>query len=448
MKKFFYLICIVNCVIGKVSNNLATCSKKIENNNDIINDIDVENFSKIEIQISPEDIEKEKYENALSDFLNNISLEEKIGQMFLVTIGGTEFSDSYYDVESFIAPGGFLLFTYNFVNGEQGIRFTSDVENWFGNNDLIKPYFSVDQEGGLVNRLRDVASPLPSASSIAKFLNPDLAKTIYDYGAMQLSALGIHVNLGPVVEILTDENKEFLDTRSFGNREKVEIYSNIFINSMLENDVYPVVKHFPGNNSDDPHLGLPVIDFNLQKTMDILVSPFEKIEDKTKLGVLVAHSVVPAFFDGTEAIPSCLSKTVVTDLLENQLGFEGLVFSDDLLMAALQENGYASVEAISMAIKAGINVLMIAQKEYVPFINEITKLAENDAEMLMKIEKSVRKIVDFKVKKGLLVYSDGKIQKTEGFSEEELAQYQSTKYEKFLKAYNQGKDFYSMYWGN
>lgn len=442
MKKFFYLICIVNCLF------VFSCSKKIENNNDIENDFGVEKSDEIEVELSPEDIEKEKYENALSDFLNNISLEEKIGQMFLVTIGGTEFSDSYYDVESFIAPGGFLLFTYNFVNGEQGIRFTSDVENWFGNNDLIKPYFSVDQEGGLVNRLRDVASPLPSASSIAKFLTPDLAKTIYDYGAMQLSALGIHVNLGPVVEILTDENKEFLDTRSFGNREKVEIYSNIFINSMLENDVYPVVKHFPGNNADDPHLGLPVIDFDLQKTMDILVSPFEKIEDKTKLGVLVAHSVVPAFFDGTEAIPSCLSKTVVTDLLENQLGFEGLVFSDDLLMAALQENGYDSVEAISMAIKAGINVLMIAQKEYVPFINEITKLAENDAEMLMKIEKSVRKIVDFKVKKGLLVYSEGKIQKTEGFSEEELAQYQSTKYEKFLKAYNQGKDFYSMYWGN
>ena len=100
----------------------------------------------------------------LKELLNSLTLKEKIGQMFLVTIGGTEFSDSYYDVESFIAPGGFLLFTYNFVNGEQGIRFTSDVENWFGNNDFIKPYFSVDQEGGLVNRLRDVASPLPSAS--------------------------------------------------------------------------------------------------------------------------------------------------------------------------------------------------------------------------------------------------------------------------------------------
>ena len=442
MKKILYLICVI-CLIFMIS-----CSKKVENHSDIENDFGGEKSDEIEVALSPEEIEKQKYENAVSDFISKMTLEEKIGQMFLVTIGGTEFSDLYYDVENFIAPGGYLLFAYNFVNGEQGINFTSDIENWFGKNDLIKPYFSVDQEGGLVNRLRDVASPLPSASSVAKFLKPDLAKAIYDYAAMQLATLGIHVNLGPVVEILTEENQEFLDTRSFGDKDKVEIYSDIFIKSMLENDVYPVAKHFPGNNADDPHLGLPVIDFDLSKVNDILIAPFEKIEDKENIGVLVAHSVVPAFFDGKEAIPSCLSKKVVTELLENQLGYNGLIFSDDLLMAALQENGYDSVEAISMAIKAGINVLMIAQKEYMPFIEEIVKLAENDEEMLLQIEESAKKIVDFKVKKGLLNYSEEKIKKGKGLTDEELAQYQSEKYENFLKAYNQGKDFYQMYWGN
>ena len=442
MKKILYLICVI-CLIFVFS-----CSKKVENHSNIENDFGGEKSDEIEVALSPEEIEKQKYENAVSDFISKMTLEEKIGQMFLVTIGGTEFSDLYYDVENFIAPGGYLLFAYNFVNGEQGINFTSDIENWFGKNDLIKPYFSVDQEGGLVNRLRDVASPLPSASSVAKFLKPDLAKAIYDYAAMQLVTLGIHVNLGPVVEILTEENQEFLDTRSFGDKDKVGIYSDIFIKSMLENDVYPVAKHFPGNNAVDPHLGLPVIDFDLSKVNDILIAPFEKIEDKENIGVLVAHSVVPAFFDGNEAIPSCLSKKVVTELLENQLGYNGLIFSDDLLMAALQENGYDSVEAISMAIKAGINVLMIAQKEYMPFIEEIVKLAENDEEMLLQIEKSAKKIVDFKVKKGLLNYSEEKIQKGKGLSDEELAQYQSEKYENFLKAYNQGKDFYQMYWGN
>ena len=442
MKKILYLICVI-CLIFVFS-----CSKKVENHSDIENDFGGEKSDEIEVALSPEEIEKQKYENAVSDFISKMTLEEKIGQMFLVTIGGTEFSDLYYDVENFIAPGGYLLFAYNFVNGEQGINFTSDIENWFGKNDLIKPYFSVDQEGGLVNRLRDVASPLPSASSVAKFLKPDLAKAIYDYAAMQLATLGIHVNLGPVVEILTEENQEFLNTRSFGDKDKVGIYSDIFIKSMLENDVYPVAKHFPGNNADDPHLGLPVIDFDLSKVNDILIAPFEKIEDKENIGVLVAHSVVPAFFDENEAIPSCLSKKVVTELLENQLGYSGLIFSDDLLMAALQENGYDSVEAISMAIKAGINVLMIAQKEYMPFIEEIVKLAENDEEMLLQIEKSAKKIVDFKVKKGLLNYSEEKIKKGKGLTDEELTQYQSEKYEQFLKVYNQGKDFYQMYWGN
>ena len=156
---------------------------------------------------------------------------------------------------------------------------------------------------------------------------------------------------------------------------------------MKENNVLPVVKHFPGNNADDPHLGLPVIDFDFERTKEILLFPFDNIENKEEIGVLVAHSVVPALFNKTEEpIPSCLSKTVVSNVLKNQLGYKGLIFSDDLLMAALQNNGYESVESISMAIKAGINVLMIAQKEYIPFINEIVKLCQSDIELVNQIE--------------------------------------------------------------
>ena len=220
--KIFKIVFFIVCLLC----GLFSCSKKSEstqtstletNNNQInLNDMNIEDKQ----EPTPEEIERQKYENAVADFLNNLSLEEKIGQMFLVTIGGTEFYDSYYSVEDFIAPGGYLLFSYNFIDGKQTIDFTSNVENWYSKNQFIKPYFSVDQEGGLVNRLREVASPLPSAHSIAKFLSVDLATTIYDLAAKQLSSLGIHVNLGPVIEILTEENKDFLDTRSFGDKER------------------------------------------------------------------------------------------------------------------------------------------------------------------------------------------------------------------------------------
>ena len=157
-------------------------------------------------------------------------------------------------------------------------------------------------------------------------------------------------------------------------------------------------------------------------------------ENKEEIGVLVAHSVVPALFNKTEEpIPSCLSKTVVSNVLKNQLGYKGLIFSDDLLMAALQNNGYESVESISMAIKAGINVLMIAQKEYIPFINEIVKLCQSDIELVNQIEISAKKIIDFKIQHGLLNYSEGKVVLPNVLTEEELIEYQNMKYDEFKK---------------
>jgi beta-N-acetylhexosaminidase len=366
--------------------------------------------------------------------------------MFLVTIGGTEFYDSYYDLETFIAPGGYLLFAYNFNDGFQTIKFTSDIENWYAKNNLIKPYFSVDQEGGLVNRLRTVAAPLPSAYSVAKFLSNDKAKTLYDLAGKQIAELGIHVNLGPVIEVLTDENAAFLDTRSFGDMEKVLEYSDIFVDSMLENGVYPVVKHFPRNNADDPHYGLPVIDFDYEKIESLLFKPFRELQRNDEVGVLVAHSVLSNMFT-EDAIPACLSKKIVTDVLKNQLGYDGLIFSDDLLMSALQNNGYDSISAISMAIKAGINVLMISQKEYLGFIDEIKILYETDEEIKVKVDESVKKIIDFKIDYGLIDYVDEKVSLPKAFSNEELLEYQNEKNKAFVEVYEKADEFYHTYWG-
>ena len=395
------------------------CSKKSE--------VMEENADNIEVQVdeivelSAEEIALQNYNLAIDEYVKTLSVEDKIGQMFLVTIGGTEFYDSYYDLESFIAPGGYLLFAYNFNDGAQTIKFTSDIENWYAKNNLIKPYFSVDQEGGLVNRLRTVAAPLPSAYSVAKFLSNDKAKTLYDLAAKQISELGIHVNLGPVVEVLTEENAAFLDTRSFGDMEKVLEYSDIFVNSMLDNGVYPVVKHFPGNNADDPHYGLPVIDFDYEKIESLLFKPFIELKKKYE--------------------------EIVTDVLKNQIGFDGLIFSDDLLMSALQNNGYDSISAISMAIKAGINVLMISQKEYLSFIDEIKVLYETDEEIKARVDESVKKIIDFKINYGLIDYVDEKVSLPKAFSNEELLEYQNEKNKAFVEVYEEAMEFYHTYWG-
>ena len=148
-----------------------------------------------------------------------------------------------------------------------------------------------------------------------------------------------------------------------------------------------------------------------------------------------------------EAIPACLSKEIVTDVLKNQIGFDGLIFSDDLLMSALQNNGYDSISAISMAIKAGINVLMISQKEYISFIDEVKVLYETDEEIKARVDESVKKIIDFKINYGLIDYVDEKVSLPKAFSNEELLEYQNEKNKAFVEVYEKADEFYHTYWG-
>lgn len=391
--------------------------------------------------------EQQDFKNAIHTFVQEMPVKERISQMFLITIGGTSFSNDYYDATNFVAPGGYLLFAYNFTDkAADAINFTSSINNWYLQNDFVPPYFSVDQEGGLVNRLKTVASPLPSQFSVAKFLTQSQAKELYAFAGKQIAALGINVNLAPVVEILTDENRAFLDTRSFGEIGAVKQYSEVFIQSMLEANVYPVIKHFPGNNSDDPHLGLPVInvqdlytDSNFNKNF---VDPFKSISQKDKVGILVAHSVLSGI-----AEPSCLNYDVVSQFLKKDLGFSGLVFSDDLLMKALLNNGFPPDKALSMAIQAGIDVLMVSQKEYLHLVEALIPLVEENVNMLNEVNDSVCKLVEFKIQQGLLEYSDGVVSIPKPKTESELHSFNEKRLQDFNSAKEAGQIFYQTYWG-
>ncbi len=258
------------------------------------------------------------------------------------------------------------------------------------------PYFSIDHEGGIVNRLRGVASPLPSAQSVANNLTPGEAQSLYSYSGKQLKALGIHVNLGPMAEAGYSSNMEFTGTRSFGNRENTIEYSRAFLNGFRSEGIYCVVKHFPGNTNDDPHYFLPSLIGDEHIIRTLYVEPFSHLVGSD--GLLISHVIVPAF-DAKN--PACLSPTLIKDLVHDELGFGGLVFSDDILMNALLENGYPPEIAISMALKAGVNVLMISHPAYWNIIPIVEELASDDPLLLSYINTSVEKIINAKVLMGL-----------------------------------------------
>ncbi len=385
----------------------------------------------IDEPIIPQLTQTQLEHNAIAQFVSTLNNEQKITQLFLVSVDGTKSHLSATLHET--PPGGYVLFSRNTEDGEKNIiTLIGDTIEHYSNNNEILPYFSIDQEGGVVNRLRGVSSPLPSAQTVSARLTPSEANELYTYAAMQLEALGIHVNLGPMAEAGYASNMEFTGTRSYGNREQTVLYSQAFLNGFRENGVYCVVKHFPGNTNDDPHYYLPNLKGDKQSILSLYVDPFSTLVSDD--GLLMSHVIVPAF---DEVNPACLSPIIIDELVKSQLGFDGLLFSDDILMNALLENGYPPDIAISMALKAGVNVLMISHPAYWNIIPIVEDLIIKDASIMSYIDASVFKIIEAKVSMGLYEFVQSAAEDSN-----EMLLLQKVPIESMYNVENQLNDFY------
>ncbi len=414
----------------------ASCSKQ---SNNITTDFDVDNIENEVI------IRERLQEEAITQYVSNLTLEQKISQLFLVSVDGTNanLSATTYHVP----PGGYILFSRNTVDGEDKIiSLIGDTLTYYGTTGEILPYFSIDHEGGIVNRLRGVASQLPSAQDVAIALEVDEAEHLYSLAAMQLKALGIHVNLGPMAEASYASNKDFAGTRSYGTREKTVHYSSAFLNGFREQGIYCVVKHFPGNTNVDPHYFLPVLKGDKETIQKLYVEPFTTLVADD--GLLISHVIVPSFDENN---PACLSPIVMDELVYNSLNFNGLVFSDDILMDALLEHGYPPEIAMSMALKAGVNVLMISHPAYWNVIPILENLVEDDSELEVLINNSVKKILFAKEQMGLYFYKE--VQSSTGDSSlifESVNVSSLYNIEKqlndFSHARHLGSEFYNKFW--
>lgn len=352
--------------------------------------------------------------NAIKEYINTLSDEVKISQLFLVNIEGNK---NFYNVEKTgalygkrregvpLVPGGCILFSYNIGDTpEQLFNFIKSIHSFYKENNNPPPYIAIDQEGGDVNRLRKLTSKLPSQKWIAENFSEEQAKSLYDFQAEQLKLLGINMNLAPVVEVSDSFNEKFLDTRTFGTLDDVKKYGEISINSYESHGIATVLKHFPGNSNVDPHTGLPQLFIN-QKNSDFYLKPFEILLNKSSC-VLLSHAIVNITDNSVEnykAMPSCFSEYWVTEYLRNKLKFDGIIFSDDIFMSALADNGYSSDIAVVKAIEAGVDCIMLSEKRFAEVGGILLKKAAEDSVFSNKIDSAVFNIIKYKIKAGLLM---------------------------------------------
>ena len=260
------------------------------------------------------------------------------------------------------------------------------------------PFLSIDQEGGRVERTENIHNGKKYLSAKYAFeKGEDFLKKQTEEIANELKNYGINLNFAPCIDVNTNPNNPIIGERAFSDiPDDVIKGEKIVSQTYRENGIIPCAKHFPGHGdaNADSHLTLPQIDLSLEEMEKTHIKPFKACA-KTIEMVMVAHLHCTCF--EKDVIPTSLSRNAI-DYLRNELGFDGITVSDDMIMKGVASFG--SVEACEMGIRAGLNMFIYrnSNPETIEIIESIAEKALSDSELAENIEKSFDKIIKLKKK--------------------------------------------------
>lgn len=330
-------------------------------------------------------------EEAIQNLISNMTIEEKIAQMFVVYYNANSFND---DVKSFVEqvkPGGFILFESNISTYDNTKKYIKELKEY----SKIPLIISIDEEGGLVQRLKylkdvDVID-IPPMYDLGKTNDPSLAYDVGKVIAEEVRTIGVNVVYAPVVDVYSNPNNTVIGDRSLGSDpNQVSKMANAIAKGLEDNGVIATYKHFPGHGDTiiDSHVDLPIIDKDYNSLMNLELIPFkEAIKNDAKI-IMVGHLALPSVTgDNT---PATLSKKII-DILKNDLNYKGLIITDALDMGALT-NYYDQNEMCVQAINAGADILLIPN-DVIGAINLIKERVSEE-----RINESALKILRFKYK--------------------------------------------------
>lgn len=320
--------------------------------------------------------------------LSQMTLEEKVGQMFLMGFWGTE--PDYYITKMIKERhiGGVILFKYNVKDKEQLIQLSKNLQLL---SDKVPLFISIDQEGGVVSRLgKDIVSEITAQNEIKTEKD---AYNISKKRAKELKELGISMNFSPVLDNIKKEGS-FLYDRVF--RADIALLGNKMISGYSDGGVIAVPKHFPGHpdNSIDSHKTLPEVNIP-EADFDTYASQFkEVISNQDTQAIMVGHIL----FEQIDANnPSSLSSKIITEILRNKYGFKGVVITDDMQMGALTES-LTIVQAAVKAVTAGNDILIYSgePEEQAQAYSAILDAVKKGAISEERINESVMRILTLK----------------------------------------------------
>ena len=336
------------------------------------------------------DSNQKKIEEQIESLMEQMSLEEKIAQMLILTNANTSVDETLKETLSKIKPGGFIIMKDNITTFDQTKEYIADLKKY----SEIPPIIATDQEGGSVQRLQSLtdiqATNIPYMYDLGKTNDEDLAYQVGKVMAEEMRTLGINVVFAPVLDIYSNENNTVIGKRSFGTSpDLVSKMALSLARGLEDNEVIATYKHFPGHGdtTTDSHIDLPILDKSYQDLLQEELIPFEEaIKNNAKI-IMVGHIALPEITK--DETPASLSKKIITDILKEDMNYQGLVITDALNMKALT-NYYSEEEIYTKAIEAGVDLLLMPKDAK----SAIEIIKNNVSEE--RIEESVKRILEFK----------------------------------------------------
>jgi len=294
-----------------------------------------------------------------------MTIEQKAAQLVMIDIPDQTLGQKTLDHIGKYSYNGIILFAKNVVDREQVVTLNRALNQAFG----ITPLLTVDQEGGLVDRFRfPEMTNSPGAMGLSATGRVEVTERVHEIMATELSSLGISLDFAPCLDVNSNRANPIIGVRSFGaDAETVTDHGLAAIRGLQKGGVAACGKHFPGHGDTDAdsHIDLPTVGRSREQLNQTELAPFRAAMAAGLDSIMTAHVTFPAL-DPTPGLPATLSKLILTGLLRQEYGYQGVIFTDSMAMQAIADR-YGVGEAAVMSVEAGADIVLACG----PFENHI-----------------------------------------------------------------------------
>lgn len=345
---------------------------------------------------------------SVNELVSRMTIEEKVGQIMIIGFDGADLDAGLNKMITDFHVGGVILFARNVESPGQVARLNSKLQQAAIQSGHPGLFIAIDQEGGRVTRLTADKgfTEFPSAMALAASTNPENAKAIAQAIAIEMRTVGLNIDFAPVLDVNNNPANPVIGLRSFSSDPAIVAEFGIaYMKGLQESGVLAFGKHFPGHGDTavDSHINLPVVPHDMQRLQMVELLPFQAAIDAGVAGIMSAHVTFPAI-DSTPRLAASLSTPVLTGLLRQQMGFQGLLVTDSLEMGALAQSGYPAPKAAALALQAGADLLLFNRdhKMHQEAHALVVEWVKSGKIPLARLDKALRRVLQAKAAYSLL----------------------------------------------